>query len=762
MSPSGRERSNSASLGQAASTHPDSNRQPQPLFRFRPDSNQQPAGAHSDSNMQSSAFRFPTESSKQPAFRPQLNSAKPPAASEPQDPATETMVVFDCRHPGCGKTFHSSDAVRKHARKQHVHWLRRIDEEASLTRLMHRTEQYSAKRIVLRSEHEASQRAVESDDSDEEPPEKKPEKKAPRAPAPRPKLAPPPRPSLGGGRPSQDGASPRDDKKPPPSVRSHKKQHTGAKAAGSDEEVEPKEAEPAEDLSGYKQPSCRWNGRRSAYDAILPHGDGWSTQQIEWFVGLWWTHLANASVAVFHGSLEQFSAWAAATEGLECLVVWLKRMPELGEDLLLLQLLELLEYADLSPLALLPELTEAVRALKAYSDKDVAETAERVVLLLEELQTSESIAKEERRRAKEKQRSERLHLRAVKAADHASARAAKGGKRKGAAAPPRSQQRQRREKDEEEGEEEEEEGEEEDEEEGEEEDEEDEEDEEEVVVEACFCGTQRHRYDNNLSFDGVWVQCEGCLRWCHGECVGMTAQQAKYADSYTCTVCAEASESSEASSAGCSDFASDAAGSDVDSDGSGLQFRRPGGAPNGDSERKEKEKEKKERRNARKEKRRLKDESRKERLSSQPPSGGKPRKPPAIPVSGGCTKNALCTRGFRHPGLCKPVEGRPRSISKPEARDGPPSSGRAPKPRSRAVSPQQQCHKNKNCPRGYRHPGASRPPHLPSPFCPPPPTPLSPPCSPRPLPASCGTPLPSGTLSTLRPPLPSPTHRLLR
>ena len=355
------------------------------------------------------------------------------------------MVVFDCRHPGCGKTFHSSDAVRKHARKQHVHWLRRIDEEASLTRLMHRTEQYSAKRIVLRSEHEASQRAVESDDSDDEPPEKK----APRAPAARPKLAPPPRPSLGGGRPSQDGASPRDDKKPSPSARSHKKQHKGAKAAESDEEVEPKEVEPAEDLSGYTQPSCRWNGRRSAYDAILPHGDGWSTQQIEWFVGLWWTHLANASVAVFHGSLEQFSAWAAATEGLECLVAWLKRMPELGEDLLLLQLLELLEYADLTPLALLPELTEVVRALKAYSDKDVAETAERVVLLLEELQTSESIAKEDRRRAKEKQRSERLHLRAVKAADHVSASAAKGGKRKGAAAAaPRSQQRQRREKDE--------------------------------------------------------------------------------------------------------------------------------------------------------------------------------------------------------------------------------------------------------------------------------------------------------------------------
>ena len=64
----------------------------------------------------------------------------------------------------------------------------------------------------------------------------------------------------------------------------------------------------------------------------------WSTQQIEWFVGLWWKHLANASVATFHGSLEQFSAWAADAEGLECLIAWLKRTPEQGEDLLLLQL----------------------------------------------------------------------------------------------------------------------------------------------------------------------------------------------------------------------------------------------------------------------------------------------------------------------------------------------------------------------------------------------------------------------------------------
>ena len=52
-----------------------------------------------------------------------------------------------------------------------------------------------------------------------------------------------------------------------------------------------------EDLSSYKRPSWKWNGRRAAYDAVLPHGEGWSAPQIEWFVGLWWKHLANASVS---------------------------------------------------------------------------------------------------------------------------------------------------------------------------------------------------------------------------------------------------------------------------------------------------------------------------------------------------------------------------------------------------------------------------------------------------------------------------------
>jgi hypothetical protein len=373
------------------------------------------------------------------AMLPAIASSYKPPAADPmlcteqrihseEDPSSETIVVFDCRHPGCGKTFHSSDAVRKHARKQHPFWLCRIDEEASLTRLTHRTEQYSAKRIVSRSEHEAAvaaQRAAESDGSDDE---LQDSEAAFAAPDPkrtfhatsmsRPRLAPASRewPWAGGARLPQQASSrpgtdsPRDHYKrlslsagrPAPSpkgevARSHKKQQPPA-AAHYDDYDAPKVVQPAEDLSGYTQPSCLWNRRRAAYDAILPHGESWSTQQVEWFVGLWWKHLANASVATFRGSLEQFSAWAAANEGLECLVAWLKRMPELGEDLLLLQLLELLEYADLPPSTLLPELTEAVRALITYSDRDVAETAERVMLLLEE-QSAERRRKGERRAA---------------------------------------------------------------------------------------------------------------------------------------------------------------------------------------------------------------------------------------------------------------------------------------------------------------------------------------------------------------------------
>ena len=81
----------------------------------------------------------------------------------------------------------------------------------------------------------------------------------------------------------------------------------------------------------------QWNAARGAYDVALPHGSTWSSRQIEWFVGLWWKNLANASVAAFSGSLAQFSLWAADDHGLECLTAWLPKVADLREDVLTVQ-----------------------------------------------------------------------------------------------------------------------------------------------------------------------------------------------------------------------------------------------------------------------------------------------------------------------------------------------------------------------------------------------------------------------------------------
>mmetsp|Transcript_6089 Transcript_6089/g.13315 ORF Transcript_6089/g.13315 Transcript_6089/m.13315 type:complete len:230 (-) Transcript_6089:343-1032(-) len=43
---------------------------------------------------------------------------------------------FQCRHPGCSKVYASTDAVRKHCRKRHMEWLRRLDKIASRERQM--------------------------------------------------------------------------------------------------------------------------------------------------------------------------------------------------------------------------------------------------------------------------------------------------------------------------------------------------------------------------------------------------------------------------------------------------------------------------------------------------------------------------------------------------------------------------------------------------------------------------------------------------
>ena len=694
--------------------------------------------AASTSTNQSPLSPRPTMMADVPSGAPstQQRAADKKAAAAQGSEEGETMVVYDCRHPGCGKTFHSSDAVRKHARKQHVNWLRRIDEEASLTRLMHRTEQYSAKRVVLRSEHEAQQRGADlSDESRSPSPEPPPRSAAAQRPrlggfagARPPMQRPPPVSAKSQPNPRSGGASPRspaegpssaNGKKPSPFGRSHKKQPQPPKpvVAESESDVDDstrtstrEEEKEKEDLSGYRAPQSRWNEERAAYDAVLPHGEGWSARQIEWFVGLWWKHLANASVATFHGSLEQFSAWAADTEGLECLIAWIKKIPELGEDLLLLQLLELLEYADLTPSPLLPPLTEVVRALYTYVDKDVAETAERVVPLLEELQTPEAMEKEDRRREKERQRNARLSARAQKAAGKGAAAA---NKRKAAkeAPEPRGSAKARRLAAEQAAEQEESEGEGEGEEEGEEEEDDDDDD------EVCFCGTQRHRYDSPMAFDGVWVQCESCMRWCHGECVGMTAKEAARADAYTCPICAEeegddASASASASASDddddddgasvasgsvCSDFASDAeAEEDIDSDGSGLEFRRPDGSVPAKQSREERKREKERER----EERRREKEKRRALKAKRAGKGQRPKE-----GANRCTKTANCSRGPRHPGLCKPIVGGARGSK-------PPSSGRTiskPKPPlGGGPSNGNRCQKNPNCPRGFRHPGLCR------------------------------------------------------
>ena len=54
---------------------------------------------------------------------------------------------------------------------------------------------------------------------------------------------------------------------------------------------------------------------------------------------------------------------------------------------------------------------------------------------------------------------------------------------------------------------------------------------------GCFCNTERHLPTNTLSFEGVWLQCDVCDRWCHGECAGMSKEEAEAAESYVCVPC---------------------------------------------------------------------------------------------------------------------------------------------------------------------------------------------------------------------------------
>ena len=54
---------------------------------------------------------------------------------------------------------------------------------------------------------------------------------------------------------------------------------------------------------------------------------------------------------------------------------------------------------------------------------------------------------------------------------------------------------------------------------------------------GCFCDTDRHMPTNDIPFEGAWICCDLCSRWCHGECVGLTMKQAEALNDFVCPVC---------------------------------------------------------------------------------------------------------------------------------------------------------------------------------------------------------------------------------
>ena len=54
---------------------------------------------------------------------------------------------------------------------------------------------------------------------------------------------------------------------------------------------------------------------------------------------------------------------------------------------------------------------------------------------------------------------------------------------------------------------------------------------------GCFCTTQRHLKTNDLPFEGLWIQCEECTRWCHAECIGRNAEELLENADYYCPTC---------------------------------------------------------------------------------------------------------------------------------------------------------------------------------------------------------------------------------
>ena len=53
----------------------------------------------------------------------------------------------------------------------------------------------------------------------------------------------------------------------------------------------------------------------------------------------------------------------------------------------------------------------------------------------------------------------------------------------------------------------------------------------------CFCNTKCHKASADMNFDGGWILCDGCEKWCHSQCAGFTSKEAEAVDSYNCPRC---------------------------------------------------------------------------------------------------------------------------------------------------------------------------------------------------------------------------------
>lgn len=460
-------------------------------------------------------------------------------------------LVHMCRFPGCHKIFALSDGCRKHARKMHPEWLKEQDRQTKPCFQLERAWRDGA------AAHSRAGRAGGGS-------------------LPQSMLVNPPQPQPGspaaasgkqqaaGGR--GDGRGPSNGKarlQAQPSapaaasaaapfdgsngagalaassmadsaVARHHQQRKRPAPADADANVEASsDAAPApppysRSVGETAAPEVRWSKERCAYDAVLPHGASWSMRQIEWFVGTWWRHLANASVATFDHSLTHFSEWASDAQGLDCLLAWLPQTTHGHEDLVTLQILELLEYAELRKLPALERLCDLVRGLEHHADRQVAETAERVTKELMEVidptlappRPAGATGSRKKARADEdggppvrgrggwpkstatgsrKVAKSQLARRGNvgRSADRSGYAAIDDGYRSPEDAELDDPQM------------------------------------------GCFCGTDRHLPTSKLPFAGVWVQCELCERWCHGECAGMTQEEADAADYFHCALCSD-------------------------------------------------------------------------------------------------------------------------------------------------------------------------------------------------------------------------------